>query len=209
MTATSSTHYQGDPENMSTASNTGGDGVAVSVSPNGTPYDKFQLLQCICANQTHGPKTTKLFYQHLKDVHDYLQKQGASQEVCDAGLFHSIYGTEFFEPEPGTTNHVTREVIRALIGEYAEHLVWVFCTTKNRFEIFTQHPNRKLERRFQRDLCTVEFANLRDQNRGGKFREKLVRLAEVIQRLEGEMGEGRGDENLETPEGPPPEREVE
>ena len=45
--------------------------------------------------------------------------------MCDAGLFHSIYGTEGFQGF--TLPFDRRDDIRALIGDRAERLVWVFC----------------------------------------------------------------------------------
>jgi hypothetical protein len=54
-----------------------------------------------------------------------MQAQGCTEEVCRAGMFHSIYGTELFQkfalpPE-------RRADIRTLIGERAERLAYVNC----------------------------------------------------------------------------------
>jgi hypothetical protein len=47
------------------------------------------------------------------------------QALCDAGLFHSIYGTEGFAGYalPWTE----RPAVRALVGPRAERLAWLFC----------------------------------------------------------------------------------
>src|ERR1700761_8870365 len=84
------------------------------------PQDKFAFLQEITGTQKHRNKT---FYQHLFNVYTYLKEHGASEEVCDAGLFHSVYGTEIYEFQD---NRITREVVRGFIGDYAEELVFVF-----------------------------------------------------------------------------------
>lgn len=65
------------------------------------------------------------FDDHLKGVQAVLRKWGSSEYICDAGLFHSIYGTEGFQ---GYKLSVTRRpAIRNLIGFKSERLVWIFC----------------------------------------------------------------------------------
>ena len=54
-----------------------------------------------------------------------------NEDVCFAGLFHSIYGTKYFRHE--TTSD--RNSIRKLIGERAERLAWKFCELdRNNFD---------------------------------------------------------------------------
>ncbi|KAK4945989.1 hypothetical protein LTR10_014791 [Elasticomyces elasticus] len=139
--------------------------------------DKFAFLQDITGTQKHRKKT---FYQHLLNVYTYLKEHGAPEEVCDAGLFHSIYGTELYEFQD---NRITRDVVRGFIGNYAEELVHVFCTTKDRFKVIV-HNTMGLSARQARDLCCIEFANKWDQNGDGRYRKQLIMLAETIVRLE-------------------------
>ena len=47
--------------------------------------------------------------------------------VQDAGLFHSIYGTTYFNTQ--STNN--REEVRQLIGTEAEELVYLFCSLEH------------------------------------------------------------------------------
>ena len=54
-----------------------------------------------------------------------LKAWGAGDDVCDAGLFHSIYGTEGFQGF--CLPYERRDDVRALIGTRAERLVYVFC----------------------------------------------------------------------------------
>jgi len=63
---------------------------------------------------------------HLKGVHDLLQLWGCRQALCDAGLFHSAYGTDIFPT--GAVPHELRPVVRELIGEEAETLAHLFGT---------------------------------------------------------------------------------
>ena len=141
------------------------------------PQDKFAFLQEITSTQKHAKKT---FYQHLINVHTYLKERGAPEEVCDAGLFHSIYGTESYEFQD---SRITREVVRGFIGNYAEELVHVFCTTKDRFKAIV-HNTMGLSDRQARDLCCIEFANKWDQNQDRRYRKQLIALGEAIVRLE-------------------------
>ncbi|KAJ9609709.1 hypothetical protein H2200_006037 [Cladophialophora chaetospira] len=141
------------------------------------PQDKFGFLQEITGNVKHSNRT---FYQHLFNVYTYLKEHGAPEEVCDAGLFHSIYGTELYAYQ---NNRVTRDVVRGFIGDYAEELVYIFCTAKNRFNLIVNNT-LGLSDRQARDLCLVEFANKKDQNKNQKYRDQLVKLAETVVRLE-------------------------
>ena len=62
--------------------------------------------------------------EHLVGTYDLLAQWDSPVDVRLAGLFHSIYGTQTFHSAAVTTG--SRNAIRALIGDYAEHLVFVF-----------------------------------------------------------------------------------
>lgn len=65
------------------------------------------------------------FDEHLRGVQAILRKWEAPQHLCDAGLFHSIYGTEGFQGYKLSV--LKRPSIRLLIGPASERLVWIFC----------------------------------------------------------------------------------
>ena len=65
------------------------------------------------------------FDEHLKGVQAVLRNWGAEPYVSDAGLFHSIYGTQGFQGFK--LSFSKRAAIRNLIGPKAERLVWIFC----------------------------------------------------------------------------------
>lgn len=65
------------------------------------------------------------FLTHLVGVCDYMEEHGCTQELCEAGLFHSIYGTELFQGFKLPLER--RPEVRALIGERAEHLAYLNC----------------------------------------------------------------------------------
>jgi hypothetical protein len=71
------------------------------------------------------PHTHKSYLAHLIAVYRYLESQGSPDDVCRAGLFHSIYGTEKFR---GFTLPLERRgEVRALIGERSERLAYLNC----------------------------------------------------------------------------------
>lgn len=67
----------------------------------------------------------KGFLAHLVAVHHDLQIWGCDRDVCRAGLFHSIYGTELFQRWSLPLDR--RAEIRTLIGERAEWIAYVNC----------------------------------------------------------------------------------
>lgn len=71
------------------------------------------------------PHTDKSYLAHLIAVYRLLESQGYGQDVCRAGMFHSIYGTEKFQ---GFTLPLgRRDEVRALIGDRAERLAYLNC----------------------------------------------------------------------------------
>ena len=71
------------------------------------------------------PHTEKSYLGHLIAVYRLLESQGYGQDVCRAGMFHSIYGTEKFQ---GFTLPLDRrDEVRTLIGDRAEHLAYLNC----------------------------------------------------------------------------------
>jgi len=71
------------------------------------------------------PHTGKTYLAHLAGVYHLMETQGCDEELCRAGLFHSIYGTQQFQ---GFTLPLDRRPeIRTLIGERAERLAYLNC----------------------------------------------------------------------------------
>jgi hypothetical protein len=69
--------------------------------------------------------TNKSFLAHLIGVYRDMESAGCTEEVCQAGMFHSIYGTEKFQ---GFKLPVERRAeVRNLIGERAERLAYWNC----------------------------------------------------------------------------------
>ena len=118
------------------------------------PYNKF-LLEVGTKNQRHGQRT---LYDHLVGTWKLLKGWGCSREICNAGLFHSIYGTQVYLPS--TIPIKNRKVVQDLIGKSAENLVYLFhITPPNRFEYFVtmREPERS-------KLMTISYANDMEQS---------------------------------------------
>src|SRR5687767_4678538 len=71
------------------------------------------------------PHTQKSYLAHLIALHRFLKDEGYSDELCRAGMFHSIYGTQQFQ---GFKLDLSRRPeVRDLIGERAEKLAYLNC----------------------------------------------------------------------------------
>jgi hypothetical protein len=69
--------------------------------------------------------TGKTYLAHLVAVYRFMQAQGCDEDLCRAGMFHSIYGTEQFQGFKLSLEQ--RPEIRTLIGERAERLAYLNC----------------------------------------------------------------------------------
>jgi Domain of unknown function (DUF6817) len=69
--------------------------------------------------------THKSYLAHLIAVYRLMEKHGCTEEVCRAGMFHSIYGTELFQGFKLPVDR--RSEIRDLIGDRAERLAYLNC----------------------------------------------------------------------------------
>jgi len=95
------------------------------------------------------------FDSHLKGVQSVLRNWGSDEVLVNAGLFHSIYGTEGFQGYKLPLSK--RADIRKLIGREAERLVWIFCmvdrsTVDDSLYVCEQQDTRKFEFRARPEL---------------------------------------------------------
>lgn len=136
-----------------------------------TRSKKIDFLLPITKDIKHSNKS---FFEHLFYTSLILQDLKTSSDVISAGLFHSIYSTEYFKH----SLIIPRERVRDLIGEYAEMLVYEFCNMKNRYESLINNTNGYSETVLQ-DLRMIEGANLREQNFSGKHNSHLAKISEL------------------------------
>jgi hypothetical protein len=69
--------------------------------------------------------TNKTYLAHLVGVYRLMHDLGCSEEVCRAGMFHSIYGTQQFQGFKLGLDQPA--MVRDLIGERAERLAYMNC----------------------------------------------------------------------------------
>lgn len=67
----------------------------------------------------------RTYLAHLVNLSRLMEEQGCDEELCRAGMFHSIYGTELFQGFKLSFDR--RDEIRGLIGERAERLAYLNC----------------------------------------------------------------------------------
>ena len=79
-------------------------------------------------------------YDHLRGTHALLKLWGNSDTICNAGLFHSIYGTNKFRRKCWPLDD--RGTIAGLIGILSEELVYRFCTS-DRPRVFVPGPGQR------------------------------------------------------------------
>ncbi len=71
------------------------------------------------------PHSQKSYLGHLISVYRLMEAEGCDDEVCRAGMFHSIYGTEKFQGFKLPLE--SRAEVSRLIGERAEKLAYLNC----------------------------------------------------------------------------------
>jgi hypothetical protein len=137
-------------------------------STDGELEDRLRFLRK--ANTDGMPHTGRGLLDHLLGTRELLVEWEARPALRDAGLFHSVYGTEYYELK--AIPLTMRNEVRQLIGDEAESLAWLFCMIRR--ETLFQNPGRdgilKVQHRLTdewlpltkiqfEDLLTMTFAN--------------------------------------------------
>ena len=116
----------------------------------------------------------KGFLAHLIGVYRDLESWGCDRDVCRAGLFHSIYGTQLFQQFCLPLDR--RDEVRQLIGDRAERLAFVNCLMdrssfdrlipgRGPYRISPRLSGETIELNEQdfHDLCVVHLCNWLEQ----------------------------------------------
>ena len=116
----------------------------------------------------------KGFLAHLIGVYRDLESWGCDRDVCRAGLFHSIYGTQLFQQFCLPLGR--RGEVRQLIGERAERLAFVNCLmdrpsfdrlipSRGPYRIIDRLSGETIELNEQdfHDLCVVHLCDWLEQ----------------------------------------------
>lgn len=124
------------------------------------------LLELGTDRVEHSRRT---LFVHLKGTHDLLRDWDNEEYVCNAGLFHSIYGTDTFK-------HVTmtdRDRLRGMIGERAELLVHQFSQGQRPF--FKNIEDKDM----RKSLLEIEAANLFEQRVDPPTLRRLATMPQI------------------------------
>ncbi len=82
-----------------------------------------ELLERFGAVSVEHPSGT--LDEHLRGTYEQLDRWGCSKDLCRAGLYHSVYGTEKFQKR--TVPLEARDEVREAIGERAEEIAYLYC----------------------------------------------------------------------------------
>jgi hypothetical protein len=110
--------------------------------------------------------TGRSLFEHLKGVHDLLRDWDHPEDVCLAGLYHSIYGTNTFKHQSLSD----RAKLVAMIGDHAEFLVHCFSTKDRPLFESIDDPVVRMQ------LLEIEAANLLEQDASPHVLRKLARM---------------------------------
>jgi hypothetical protein len=114
------------------------------------------------ANTDGMPHSDRGLLDHLLGTRQLLVEGEARPALCDAGLFHSVYGTEYYELKAIPLN--MRNEVQRLIGDEAESLAWFVREPGTEGEFGVQHRLtdewlRLTKTQFQ-DLLTLTLGSL-------------------------------------------------
>lgn len=135
-------------------------------------------LRSVLVFKTAGPEYNRSYVKWIKDKTETIDhsgvtlfkhlyntamtassKKGLPHHIIKAALYHSVYDTEYFK----ANLNVTREEVIEQIGEEAENLVHIFCTTKDRHSAFMMNDgNWDSETQF--GLLMMELSNLMEMS---------------------------------------------
>jgi (p)ppGpp synthase/HD superfamily hydrolase len=168
------------------------------------PADYRQLTEFLVnlgIEQVHH--TQRNYLAHLIAVYNLMRTYGQEEDLCRAGMFHSIYGTEKFQGFKLTYDR--RDDVAQLIGERAEYLAyWNCCMDRESFDRLLGQTagvfairNREtgedmhLSCREYDDLCAVHLFDWLEQAPRSRFGWDYRRQAyrQMAQRLGGRAEE--------------------
>lgn len=81
--------------------------------------------------------------KHLHNTYKLLEKWGASQELCDSGLYHAAYGTAGFDEQVVSLSQ--RNDIANIIGDAAEEIVYLYCSCDRNFVFQDFNANERIQ----------------------------------------------------------------
>jgi hypothetical protein len=96
------------------------------------PASKADLVQKLLAwGAGNFDHVNGSLIRHLTGTHDLLKAWSNREALCNAGLFHTAYGTAGYEP--ALAEMTDRPAVASLIGEEAEHIVYLFAACDRKY----------------------------------------------------------------------------
>ena len=138
----------------------------------------IETFKELSKNIAHGNSS---YYDNSIGVFDILKNMNFSNEVCIAGLYHSIYDTENFQ----SNIKINREELKSIIGIKSEDLVFKFCHIRNRYESILNNEFN-FDKETHLSLSAIEYANLKEQSlriNDPLLLERCLNLQEKINEL--------------------------
>lgn len=140
----------------------------------------------------YQPHTQDGLLQHLKGTYQILSDWQCSQDLCLAGLCHSIYGTESYQRE--TVPLSERSHLQDLIGKNAERTAYFFGAhvkeslwknlelSTNSYSIVDRFTNERVEisQNDFNDLVTLTLANWLEQRPRAPQEYQFLRRREFL-----------------------------
>lgn len=123
------------------------------------------------ANTDKMRHSARSLFAHLCGTHALLEAWGNRKPVCDAGLFHSIYGTKHFKQRAWSLGD--RATIAKLIGTHAELLAYVFANADRPKAWFVDMSHNVFAQNLLAQLREIEAANLIEQRSQSRWLHKL------------------------------------
>lgn len=138
----------------------------------------------------HGHSNSSLV-DHLIGTYEILKRWNCSNDLCLAGLCHSVYGTESYKKQTVPLEY--RNFVKELIGEYAEELAYFFgAHVKEHFWCLLERTDHfEIKDRFTglvvpvakeqiSDLVTLTLANWLEQRPRADERYHFIRQEEFL-----------------------------
>ncbi|MEZ5367304.1 MAG: hypothetical protein R2748_34435 [Bryobacterales bacterium] len=122
--------------------------------------------------------TEGTYLGHCAGVYRDMKRWGFSEELAQAGLFHSIYGTGIFQKFG--LDLARRDEVRAMIGDHAENVAYLFCAMD--YDTFDENLDRDAPPYSMIDRFTGERIEMTPQQFEDVVRVQLVDWLEQLPR---------------------------
>lgn len=114
-------------------------------------------LKTLCFNKQYKFHSEGSFFEHLYGVYCVLKSWGEREELCLAGLYHSAFGSEYYEE----SLNIEYNTLVEIIGKESSYLVQEFCRKGRDDNILQNIPNYSTS--INLDLAKIMYANIIEQ----------------------------------------------